>query len=81
MAFTEKTEYKIEVLENNHIQYRRSDIVLKDGVEVGRQYFREVLFPGEDVSGQPERVRNIANTVWTPEVVAAYQSQLTSAAE
>ena len=76
MAFTEKQEYKIEVLENGTIQVRRADVVLKDGVEVGRQYHRHCLMPGEDVSAEVQRVKDVAAATWTAEVVAAYEASL-----
>ena len=76
MAFTEEQQFKIEVVENGCIQVRRSDIVLKDGVEVGRQFHRHCLNPGDDVSREVPRVRDVANAAWTPEVVAAYEASL-----
>ena len=76
MAFTEKQEYKIEVLENGTLQVRRSDIVLKDGTEIGRQYHRHVLTPGSDVSNEVQRVQDVAAVTWTPLVVAAYQASI-----
>ena len=81
MAFTEAQEYKIEVLENGSIQVRRADIVLKDDVEVGRQYHRHCLCPGADVSGEVQRVQAIAAATWTPEVIAAYEASLPPAVE
>ena len=72
MAFTEKQEYKIEVLDNGTLQIRRADIVLKDGTEVGRQYHRHILTPGSDVSNEVKRVQDIAAATWTPAVKAAY---------
>ena len=76
MAFTEEQQFKIEIIENGCIQVRRSDIVLKDGVEVGRQFHRHCLSPGDDVSREVPRVRDVANAAWTPEVVAAYEASL-----
>ena len=75
MAFTEKQEYKIEVLENGCLQIRRSDIVLKDGIEVGRQFHRHCLNPGDNTTEEPERVQAVANAVWTKDVVVAYKAQ------
>ena len=72
MAFTEKQEYKIEVLENGTLQVRRADIVLKDGTEIGRQYHRHVLTPGSDVTNEVQRVQDVAEATWTPAVLAAY---------
>ena len=76
MAFTEKQEYKIEVLANGTLQIRRADIVLKDDVEVGRTYHRHVLMPGEDVTNEVQRVKDVAAATWTAEVVAAYEASL-----
>ena len=46
MAFTERTEHKIEIIPPyNILQCRRADIVEKDGKEVGRTYHRHVKTP------------------------------------
>jgi len=79
MAFTEKQAYKIEVNEDLSIGVRRSDIVLKDDVEVGRSYHRSCFQPGDDVSGQVQEVQDVTAAVWTSDVVAAYQASLTPA--
>ena len=76
MAFEEKQAYKVEVNEDLSIGVRRSDIVLKDDVEVGRSYHRSLFMPGDDVSGQPQEVQDIAAAVWTAEVVAAYEASI-----
>ena len=76
MAFTEKQEYKIEVLPSGTLQIRRADIVLKDDVEVGRTYHRHCLMPGEDVINEVQRVKDVAAATWTSEVVAAYEASL-----
>ena len=65
MAFTEQQAYKIEINEDLSIGVRRSDIVLKDDVEVGRSYHRAVFQPGDDISAQPQEVQTVANAVWT----------------
>ena len=79
MAFSEKTEYKIEVLSNGTLQVRRADIVLKDGVEVGRTYHRHCLHPGADVTNEVQRVKDVAAATWTPEVVSAYEARVAAA--
>jgi len=40
------------------------------GSEITSQY---TLNPGDDLTGQPTEVVNIANALWTPAVVAAYK--------
>ena len=79
MAFTEKQEYKVEVIPPFKIlQVRRADIVEKDGVEVGRTYHRHVRSPGDDVSSDCAEVKAIAGALWTDEVKKAYQDSLTT---
>ncbi len=73
-AFTEDTAYKIEVLNDGQIQVRRSDIVLKDGVEIARTYHRHVLSPTDDVSKEVDRVQDIAGVVWTPTLIAEFEA-------
>jgi len=77
MALQEKSVVdKIEVLLNGCIQVRRRDQILKDGVEVASTFHRHVIAPGDDVSNEDDRVAAIATTLWTEEVVAAYQASL-----
>jgi len=75
MAFTERQEYKLEVIPPySVIQCRRADIVEKDGKEVGRSYHRHVRSPGDDVSGDCAELQAVADALWTTEVVAAYEA-------
>lgn len=79
MAFTERQEYKVEVIPPHSVlNVRRADIVEKDGVEVGRTYHRHVRHPGSDVSEDCTEVQAIANALWTAEVVEAYKASVTS---
>ena len=55
---------KIEVLEDGHIQIRRADKVLRDGVEIAKTYHRSVLAPGDNLTNQDPRVIAVANAVW-----------------
>jgi hypothetical protein len=50
------------------IDYDNSGTIV--GSEITSQY---TLNPGDDLTGQPVEVVNIANTLWTPAVVAAYK--------
>jgi hypothetical protein len=75
MALTETIKVdQIEVVENGSIQVRTATVIEKDGVELTRTYHRHVKHPGEDISTEDSRVQAIANAVWTPEVIAAYQA-------
>ena len=82
MAFTERQEYKVEVIPPyNILQVRRADIVEKDGKEVGRTYHRHCCVPGTDVSGDCAQVQAIAGALWTTDVVDAYNTMIASQAE
>jgi hypothetical protein len=82
MAFTERYEHKIEIIPPfNILQCRRADIVEKDGQEVGRTYHRHVCVPGDDMSEECAEMQAVAAALWTPEVIANYQSQAQQAAE
>ena len=81
MAFTERQEYKLEVVPPYQvIQCRRTDIVEKDGVEVGRAYFRHARYPGEDISSDCDELQAIAGALWTQEVIDAYAAHLAAQA-
>ena len=77
MAITKNTVVdQITVTENNTILYREATKIIEDGVELTKTYHRSSLTPGQDLTNQPANVVAIANTVWTPEVIAAYEAQL-----
>ena len=79
MAFTERSEYKLEIIPPySIIQCRRANIVEKDGIEVGRSYHRTVHDPGDDVTGACLEVYAVANALWTSGVVADYQASRAS---
>ena len=75
MAFSERSEYKLEIIPpHNIIQCRRADIVEKDGVEVGRQYHRMVHSPGDDMTNACSEAQSVATALWTADVISAYQA-------
>ena len=77
MAFSERQEYKLEIIPPySVIQCRRTDIVEKDGVEVGRSYHRHVRVPGDDVSEDCAELQAVATALWTQEVIDAYQASI-----
>lgn len=77
MAFSERQEYKLEIIPPYQvIQCRRSDIVEKDGVEVGRTYHRHMRCPGEDVSNDCAELQAVAAALWTQEVIDAYEAHV-----
>jgi hypothetical protein len=75
MALTEHTEIdQIEIVGDWNIQVRQATVIEKDGVQVARTFHRWVLTPDMDISGQEQKVQDIANAAWTDEVKAAYET-------
>ena len=66
----------IEVTNFNTIQVRTANIIEKDGIEVTRTFHRHVLAPGDSVVNEDVKVQAIANAIWTPQVIAAYQASI-----
>jgi hypothetical protein len=75
MALTESTKIdQIEVVADWNIQVRQATIIERDGAFVSRTFHRWVLTPDMDISGQEQKVKDIANAAWTPEVRQAYET-------
>ena len=80
MAFEEITYIsQFDVQPNGCIGIRKTTDVLKDGVVISSTYWRTVLQPSATVDTEvlnEPYYANLAQTAWTPEVIAAYQTQL-----
>jgi hypothetical protein len=73
MALTEKIEIdKIEVVGDWNIQVRQATVIERDGDFVARTFHRWMLTPDMDINNQEQKVKDICNAAWTPEVKAAY---------
>jgi hypothetical protein len=65
---------QITVVENGTVLYREATRIIEDGKVLTQTYHRTSLTPGQDLTGQPEKVVAICNTAWIPEVIAAYEA-------
>ena len=75
MALTEENiADKIEVVENGTVQVRTANVVLKDGVEIARNFHRHTVAPGQDYSNEDAKVQAICTAVHTAEVISAYEA-------
>jgi hypothetical protein len=75
MALTEKVEIdRIEVVNQWIIQVRRNTTIERNGQFVSNTFHRWVLTPDMDISGQEQKVKDICNVAWTPEVRQAYET-------
>ena len=72
---TERTVLgKIEILEDGKIGLREDTVIVRDGLELVRTFHRRILTPSETLPDMPDgRIRQIAQVLWTPEVIRAYQ--------
>ena len=76
MSLTKQTVVdQITIAENGTVLYREATRIMEDGVQLSQTYHRSSLTPAQDLTGVPANVVAICNTVWTAEVVAAYQAQ------
>jgi hypothetical protein len=77
MSLTKQTVIdQITVTENGVIFYREATRIMEDDKELSKTYHRTTLTPAQDLTGVPANVVAICNTVWTAEVIAAYQAQM-----
>ena len=77
MSITKTTNVdQITVTENGIVLYREATRIMEDGNELSKTYHRSSLAPASDLTGVPDSVVAIANVAWTPEVIAAYQTQM-----
>jgi hypothetical protein len=53
-----------------------SDQIVDGEVVKASTFRRYYLTPGSDLSGQPDQVVAVANAVWTPQVIAAYNASV-----
>ena len=79
MALTKEIAVdQITVTENGIVLYREATRIMEDGNQISQTYHRSSLAPAQDLTGVPANVVAICNTVWTAEVIAAYQAQIAS---
>ena len=78
MSITKETTVdQITVIENGIVMYREATRIMEDGVQLSQTYHRSSLTPAQDLTGVTANVVAICNTVWTAEVIAAYQASQT----
>jgi hypothetical protein len=75
MSLTKTTVVdQVTVQENGTVFYREATRIMEDGNQISQTYHRSSLTPAQDLTGVPANVVAICNTVWTSEVIAAYQA-------
>ncbi len=66
---------QITVLEEGQLQIRTATRVVEDGVLLGETYHRRVIEPGDVLTGESGRVRDVGNAVHTTAVIAAWRAK------
>jgi DNA-binding transcriptional LysR family regulator len=75
MSLTKTTTVdQITVTEDGTVLYREATRIMEDGNQISQTFHRTSLYPAQDLTGVPANVVAICNTVWTTEVIAAYQA-------
>jgi len=71
---------KIEIVgDYKIIQVREATVVTENNVELSRSFHRYCLAPNDDVSSQPQEIKDIANAVWTEQIKNDYINNLEAA--
>ena len=65
---------RIEVLENGYVQVRTKTAIMEDGKQISGSFHRHVVAPGDDYSGECDKVKAICAATHTPEVIEAYKA-------
>jgi DNA-binding transcriptional LysR family regulator len=75
MSLTKTTTVdQITVTEDGTVMYREATRIMEDGNQISQTFHRTSLYPAQDLTGVPANVVAICNTVWTSEIIAAYQA-------
>jgi hypothetical protein len=75
MSLSERLEIdQIEIVKDFFVQVRQATIIERGGEFVSRTFHRWVLTPDVDISDQEQKVKDICNAAWTPEVRQAYET-------
>ena len=69
---------QIEVVENGSVQVRTKTAIMEDGKQISGTFHRHVVVPGDDYSGEDDRVQAICAATHTADVIAAYKAATTA---
>lgn len=70
-----KIVYRQQIDEFGCINVQKVTQIFEDDEVISETYHRHVLTPGDSTIGEDERVMIIANAIWTPEVISAYEER------
>lgn len=65
---------RIEVVENGCIQVRTKTAIMEDGKQIRGNFHRHVVAPGDDYSGECDKVKAVCAATHTTEVIKIYKA-------
>ena len=71
MALTKEISHDCQACEDGQLQVREITRIMEDGVEISKTYHRHIVDVGDDVSGQPQFVQDLASNFHTPARISA----------
>lgn len=67
---------QIEITENGTVQVRTATRIVEDGAVLSSSLHRHVIAPGDDYSGECDKVKAICAATHTAAVVSAYKAAI-----
>lgn len=67
---------RIEVVENGSVQVRTKTAIMEDNKQISGTFHRHVVAPGDDYSGECDKVKAICAATHTAEVIEAYKAAI-----
>jgi len=74
MAITKQITHDGQFLEDGQIQVREITRLMEDGVELSKTYHRHVVDVGDDLTNEPQIVKDVAQNLHTPARKTARQA-------
>ncbi|CAN7493122.1 hypothetical protein LJR231_003450 [Phyllobacterium sp. LjRoot231] len=72
MAFTKQLIFDaITIRSTGHFEIRMAAVVYEDGIEIAKNYQRRVVTPGDDVTAEPQKIKQLASFIWTQAMIDA----------
>lgn len=73
---TEETKIEsININEDNVLEIRMVTYIYRDGVLIAKTNEREVTSPGDDVSTKHDKIKTLASTLWTVDVINKWKAK------
>jgi len=66
----------VEIVNHNVVQIRTATKIMEDGKQLSVSLSRHTISPGEDYSGECDKVKAICAALHTPQGIAEYQAYI-----